>query len=160
MLVRFSVENFLSFKNLTEFSMVAGKMTRHSGHIAVCNHKRLLKGAFIFGANASGKTNLIRAISFARNIVLNGIERTNCDKKFFRIDEDCKDNPGVFQFDIFSQGHFYSYGFAISYAAAVEEEWLYQIDNPNKEFCVFLRSKQENDETFTISSDIQFKDGR
>ena len=77
MLVRFSVENFLSFKNLTEFSMVAGKMTRHSGHIAVCNHKRLLKGAFIFGANASGKTNLIRAISFARNIVLNGIERTN-----------------------------------------------------------------------------------
>ena len=124
MLVRFSVENFLSFKNLTEFSMVAGKMTRHSGHIAVCNHKRLLKGAFIFGANASGKTNLIRAISFARNIVLNGIERTNCDKKFFRIDEDCKDNPGVFQFDIFSQGHFYSYGFAISYAAAVEEDCL------------------------------------
>ena len=48
----------------------------------------------------------------------------------------------------------------LSYAAAVEEEWLYQIDNPNKEFCVFLRSKQENDETFTISSDIQFKDGR
>lgn len=93
MLVRFSVENFLSFKNLTEFSMVAGKMTRHSGHIAVCNHKRLLKGAFIFGANASGKTNLIRAISFARNIVLNGIERTNCDKKFFRIDEDYY--PGI-----------------------------------------------------------------
>ena len=49
MLIRFSVENFLSFKGLTEFSMVAGKMTRHSGHIATCNNKRMLKGAFIFG---------------------------------------------------------------------------------------------------------------
>ena len=101
MLIRFSVENFLSFKGLTEFSMVAGKMTRHSGHIATCNNKRMLKGAFIFGANASGKTNLIRAIAFAKNIVLNGIANTNCDKKYFRIDGSYKERPGVFQFDIF-----------------------------------------------------------
>lgn len=161
MLIRFSVENFLSFKELTEFSMVAGKMTRHRGHIAICNNKRLLKGAFIFGANASGKTNLIRAIAFARNIVLNGIENTNCDKKYFRIDGNCKNRPGVFQFDIFSQGHFYSYGFAISYTtASLEEEWLYQIDDPEKEFCVFLRSRNENDDSFTISSDIIFSDYR
>ena len=86
MLIRFSVENFLSFKELTEFSMVAGKMTRHSGHMAICNNKRLLKGAFIFGANASGKTNLIRAIAFAKNIVLNGIQNTSCDRKYCRID--------------------------------------------------------------------------
>ena len=141
--------------------MVAGKMTRHSGHIAVCNNKRMLKGAFIFGANASGKTNLIRAIAFAKNIVLNGIENTNCDRKYFRVDGSCKERPGVFQFDIFSQGHFYSYGFAMSYAtASLEEEWLYQIDNPDKEFCVFLRSKNEINEEFTISSDIHFADGR
>lgn len=161
MLIRFSVENFLSFKGLTEFSMVAGKMTRHSEHIATCNNKRMLKGAFIFGANASGKTNLIRAIAFAKNIVINGIENTNCDKKYFRIDGSYKERPGVFQFDIFSQGHFYSYGFAISYAtASLEEEWLYQIDNPDREFCVFLRSKNENNEAFTISSDIHFADDR
>lgn len=159
MLIRFSVENFLSFKELTEFSMIAGKMTRHSNHIALCNNKRMLKGAFIFGANAGGKTNLIRAIAFAKEIVLNGIENTNCDRKYFRIDGSCKDRPGVFQFDIFAHGHFYSYGFAISYAtASLEEEWLYQIDNPDKEFCVFLRSKNANAETFTISSDINFTD--
>lgn len=55
MLVRFSVENFLSFKNLTEFSMVAGKMTRHSGHIAVCNHKRLLKAPLFLAQTPAGK---------------------------------------------------------------------------------------------------------
>lgn len=85
MLIRFSVENFLSFKGLTEFSMVAGKMTRHSGHIATCNNKRMLKGAFIFGANASGKTNLIRAIAFAKNIVLNGIEILIVTKNIFEL---------------------------------------------------------------------------
>ena len=161
MLIRFSVENFLSFKDLTEFSMVAGQSTKHKGHISMCNNKRILKGAFVFGANASGKTNLIRAVSFARNIILNGIENTNYDKKHFRIDESYKQRPGVFQFDIFSQGHFYSYGFAISYTTgALEEEWLYQIDDSDKDFCVFLRSKNEDDDSFTISSDIHFKDKR
>lgn len=161
MLIRFSVENFLSFKDTTEFSMVAGKVTRHSGHVALCNNKRLLKGAFIFGANASGKTNLIRSISFARHIVLHGIGNTNIEKKYFRIDEKCKDRPGVFQFDILSEGHFYSYGFAISYASAsLEEEWLYKIDDPDKEFCVFLRSKNENSDAFTLHSDISFDDDR
>lgn len=159
MLIRFSVENFLSFKNSTEFSMIAGKMTRHKGHIALCNNRRTLKGAFIFGANASGKTNLIRAIAFAKSIILKGIEYTNCDKKYFRIDESFKERPGVFQFDIYSEGHFYSYGFAISYTtASLEEEWLYQIDNPDKEFCVFLRTKDESNDAFTISSDIHFSD--
>ena len=33
MLIRFAVENFLSFKEMTEFSMIAGKVTRHSNHI-------------------------------------------------------------------------------------------------------------------------------
>lgn len=55
MLIRFAVENFMSFKEMTEFSMIAGKITRHSNHIALCNSKRVLKGAFLFGANASGK---------------------------------------------------------------------------------------------------------
>lgn len=158
MLIRFVVENFLSFRETTEFSMVAGKMTRHSNHITLCNNKRILKGAFLFGANASGKTNFIRAIDFARDIVIQGLDSTNCDKKYFRIDSSYKDKPGVFQFDIFAGGHFYSYGFAISYVEpAVEEEWLYRIDD-NKEFCVFLRSRSAVNEAYQFSSDIVFED--
>ena len=157
MLIRFAVENFLSFKNMTEFSMMAGKITRHSNHIALCNDKRVLKSAFLFGANASGKTNLIRAIDFAHDIITLGLEFTNCSKKYFRIDPDCKDQPGVFQFDIFSGGHFYSYGFAISYSdPSIEEEWLYRL-NDDGDFCVFLRSKSENGKSYHFSSDIKFR---
>ena len=114
MLLRFAVQNFMSFKDPTEFSMVAGKITRHQSHVALCNGKRILKGSYIFGANAGGKSNLIRAIAFARDIINNGLEGTNCDKKYFRIDKSCKTTPSVFQFDIYSEGAFYSYGFALS----------------------------------------------
>lgn len=158
MIVRFVVENFMSFKDATEFSMVAGKMTRHSNHIAICKDKRILKGSFIFGANASGKTNLMRAIAFAKNVVSQGLENTNTEKKYYRIDSSYKNKPGVFQFDIFAGGHFYSYGFAISYTnSLIEEEWLYRIDD-DKEFCVFLRSKLDNTDDYSFNSDIKIKD--
>ena len=157
MLIRFAVENFMSFKNMTELSMVAGKITRHSNHIALCNDKRILKGAYMFGANAGGKTNLIRALAFAKSVIVQGLENTNCDKKYFRIISEYKHKPGVFQFDIFSGGHFYSYGFAVSYVtASIEEEWLYRIDG-KEEYCVFLRSKSEDGKAFTLSSDIIFE---
>lgn len=155
MLIRFAVENFLSFKDRAEFSMMAGKITRHGDHIALCSHKRVLKGAFLFGANAGGKTNFIRAAAFAKNIVTNGIANTNFDKKYYRIDPAYREKPGVFQFDLYFNGHFYSYGFAVSYlTASIEEEWLYLIDD--KESCVFLRSKTDEG-TFFVDSDIRFK---
>ncbi len=154
MLIRFAVENFLSFKNSTEFNMIAGKITRHSDHISEKNGKRILKGGFIFGANASGKTNFISAIAFAKSIITKGISNVNFDKKYFRIDNLCKNIPGVFQFDIYSGEHFYSYGFAISYTNKnIEEEWLYQVDTNEK--CIFLRSKSANGE-IDFSSDIVF----
>ena len=139
--------------------MMAGKMTRHKDHVALCNGKRILKGAFIFGANAGGKSNLIRAITFAKNIVEDGLENSNCDKKYFRIDNSCKQKPSVFQFDLYSNGRFYSYGFAISLISKrIEEEWLYQIDDSEK--CIFLRSRDNSSSNSTLYSEIKFSDAR
>ena len=157
MLIRFAVENFLSFREMTELSMIAGRVQKHSNHVIKCQNKRVLKGAYIFGANASGKSNLIRAVDFARNIVILGLNSTNCSKKYFRVDSSYQNKPGVFQFDLFSGHYFYSYGFAISYLdQAIEEEWLYRIDD-NKEFCIFLRSRT-SDGQFYVSSDLNFQD--
>lgn len=155
MLIRFAVENFLSFKNPAEFNMTASKITRHKDHVALCNGKRILKGSFLFGANAGGKTNLIRAISFARNIIINGLENINCEKKYFRVEREYREKPTVFQFDLFAGGHFYSYGFALSLVnASIEEEWLYQIDD--EENCIFLRSLADSDDKrYTLSTDLK-----
>ncbi|MCI8443350.1 MAG: AAA family ATPase [Provencibacterium sp.] len=159
MLIRFAVENFMSFRNLTAFSMAAGKITRHGSHVITERGKRILKGSFLWGANASGKSNLICAVDFAQRIVTEGIKSVNCDKKYFRIEKPYRTKPGVFQFDIACGGHFYSYGFALSYLnAAIEEEWLYQTDE--NESCIFLRRKTGDGQTIIVDTDRDFSGDR
>lgn len=138
---------------------------RHKDHVAEIQAHRILKGGFLFGLNAGGKSNFIRAVDFAQSIILDGLKNVNCNKKYFRIAEECKHQPGVFQFDIAANGRFYSYGFAISYeTASVEEEWLYPIGElapglyktEEEEPCVFLRRKAEDGESYVIHSDLIF----
>ena len=156
MLLRFAVGNFLSFKEVAEYKMAAGKATRHDSHVAkVGNGKRILKGGFIFGANASGKSNFIRAMEFAQKSILDSVSLGKCYKKHFRIDDDYKNKPGVFQFDILADGQFYSYGFSVSYTnAEVEEEWLFCINDSEKR--IFERGR-DKDGKMKIVSDIIFE---
>lgn len=74
MLIRFSVENYRSFKERQVFSMAAGKHTRHKEQLVVVNGKRLLKAGVVYGANASGKSNLIKAVNFGKKILLRGVK--------------------------------------------------------------------------------------
>lgn len=157
MLIRYAVSNFMSFKDQTIFSMAAGKATHHRDHIINCKGKRILKGGFIFGLNAGGKSNLIRSILFAQNIVLKGLNRVNCEKKYFRIDPEYKKKPGTFQFDIFSNGVYYSYGFSVSYSRRViVEEWLYRLKDSGQDLCIFHLKRDSNDIT-DIDSRLEFR---
>ena len=97
MLIRFAVENFMSFKDMAEFSMSAGKVIKHGDHVVIQRGKRILKGSFLFGANAAGKSNLVYALDFASDIVKKGINSVSCDKKYFRIDPEYRVKPGVFK---------------------------------------------------------------
>lgn len=155
MLLRFSVENFLSFKEKIEFSMAASKITRLREHTIQIGDKRILKGGFIFGANASGKSNFIKAIDFARNIVVKGLVNTDFNKKHFRICQDNYRKPGVFQFDIVINEIVYSYGFAVSYVTKeIVDEWLYKISS--NEQCIFNRETLENE--VIVNSDLVLND--
>lgn len=151
MLIRFSVENFLSFNQRQVFSMAAGKHTRHKEQLVVVDGKRLLKAGILFGANAAGKSNLIKAISFGRNIVLGGVSGGKLVNRNFRIDSMSINRPGVFQYDFYKNGHFYSYGFAVSYLQSkIVAEWLYLVDG-DREISIF-----ERNEDGTIDTDIRF----
>ena len=76
----------------------------------------LLKTAFIFGANASGKTNLVKSLAFMRSMVLyssnpiNLIIQHNATFAFFT---DAEAQPTLFEIEIISNGIFYDYGFEI-----------------------------------------------
>lgn len=145
MLVGFSVSNYKSFKETQNISFLASKVVRHKEHISVFGNRRILKSGLIFGANAGGKSNLIEAVDFSKEIVLYGLDKVNLNKKHFRICSEAYNQPGVFEYRIMIGGQEYSYGIAISYAKKeILAEWLVKIDAKGEETYIFNRELDEN----------------
>ena len=73
MLIEFTVGNFLSFKEKKTFSMLASSISEleEDNTFKVNEKVKLLKSAAIYGANASGKSNLVEALSFVRDFIVN-----------------------------------------------------------------------------------------
>lgn len=144
MLIGFSVSNYKSFCEPQHISLLASKVTRHKDHVALTGNRKILKGALIFGANASGKSNLIEAVGFSREIILYGLEKVNLEKKYFRIEKERYREPGVFEYRIAVDGKEYSYGFAISYMEReIVSEWLVRLETSGKEVYIFNREVDE-----------------
>lgn len=158
MFIGFSVSNFLSFKTTQTMSMIASKVARHKQHILMENGKKVLKTGLIYGANAGGKSNFIKAIDFSRDIILEGLEQVDLNKKYFRIDTSNYKVPGVFEYRLMTQsGKEYSYGIAISYAEKeIISEWLIRIEKNGSETFVFNRDINEDGENIT-ESEIKYE---
>ncbi len=144
MLVGFSVSNYKSFDKPQSISLLASKVTRHKDHVIQFAHKKLLKSALIFGANAGGKSNLIKAVQFSREIILKGIDHVDLRKRYFRVKKDMYAQPGVFEYRIITNGKEYSYGLVISYKdVEILSEWLVRIDANGKETYLYNREVDE-----------------
>ena len=134
MLIEFSVGNFRSFKEAVTFSMVAAnlqaqdKAVDENNTFAATDKLRLLKSAAIYGANASGKTNLARAMQFMRSFTLNSSKNTQDGEPIptdvFRLSEATLNEPSFFQIVFLAGGVTYRYGFEAT-AERVVSEWLF-----------------------------------
>ena len=153
MLVRFSIGNFLSFKNVQEFSLLKGKVKNKSERVYDNKKIKLLKFAAIFGANASGKSNLVKAIKYARKIILEGI--IDCRKySAYKVDSSYKDKDTYFEFEILIGDKCYSYGFELNIEkGCFVSEWLLELSN-NREFNIFTRDITKGE----FLSDLNIKD--
>ncbi len=87
MLIRLNVENFMSFNEKAEFSLTANKERRLSSHYHKGKGINILKSGVIYGANASGKSNFVKAIDFSRRIIVNGINKLNPVNCHYRLKE-------------------------------------------------------------------------
>jgi len=141
MLIRFSVENFLSFKDEVEFSMVAGRTRKHKDHIITSgkrNDIRLLKTGVIYGANASGKSNLIKAMAFAKDLIVRGTRAKQTIPVIpYRFDSSTKNKHSKWQFEFKCNPSAYIYGFELD-KTQIYSEWLYEI-RPASEKMLFER---------------------
>ena len=74
MLIQFNFNNYRSFKNETILDMSATKITEHPNHVAEIGKEKLLKVAAIYGANASGKSNIFSAFDYMTYYVINSFK--------------------------------------------------------------------------------------
>ncbi|WP_282126316.1 AAA family ATPase [Marinifilum flexuosum] len=128
MLIRFTIKNFLSFKDKQVFSMLPGKGTLKANHkTKQIKGVSTLKTAVIYGANASGKSNLIRAIEFGKEIVLKGTKTEQpIDFKGYKLADDCKRQNSYIEYEIQHKKKNYAYGFIFN-SKEIVDEWLFEI---------------------------------
>ena len=116
MLIEFSVKNFLSFKEKVTLSMEKGTGNENKENIITANITNLLKTAAIYGANASGKSNILKAFTCAilmiRNSSIMPIEGKWNIIKPFLFDEESKTKPSEFEFIFIENNVKYRYFFS------------------------------------------------
>lgn len=151
MLLNFAVTNYRSIKDRQVFSMLAVDGLPHEESLI---HSKdgisILPVAILFGANASGKSNILRAFGTMRQMVLNSV-RLNPDDTLdeyepFLLDEESRNNNTEFEAEFTIRGEggieqLYRYGFTFT-GSLITEEWLYKHEESN-EIELFYRDRNK-----------------
>lgn len=125
MIVRFSVENWMSFRDRASFTMIAGRERQHRERVPSVRQydTRVLPVAAIYGGNASGKTNLFKALSFAQGFIVRGTQPDSLiPLDQFSLDPPRTDRPSRFLFELLIDEVIYEFSFAVTRKAVIEEK--------------------------------------
>ncbi len=131
MLIKFKVKNVLSFKDLVEFSMVAGSTFKNDERLVDNGNFKLLKFSSVYGANASGKSNLVKAFGLMRNLVVYSFPDYPLDCHF-KLQDDLENSNSYFEIILLLNNKSYSYGFEVDFINnKFISEWLYELKDSN-----------------------------
>ncbi len=134
MLLRFSLENHLSFRNLTQFSLVASNLKDHEGGLVELKgmSQRAISAAVIYGANASGKSNIVNALANMRQMILFSHSASGPDDYLpyipFAFDRESVEKPTYFEIDFICDTVRYNYSFSYNKNTVLSEA-LYSFPN-------------------------------
>ena len=143
MLLSFTVGNFRSFKESKTFSMKAASIQEHKDFVRESNNAKLLPVAAVYGANSSGKSNLLSALKTMKTVLLSSV-KTNPTEKLktdtFKLDEEYTQKPTLFDVVFSTNGTTYRYGFEYT-ETSITGEWLYTLNN-DREKNLFIRNSE------------------
>ena len=125
MIVSVSLENWMSFRERVDFSMIASRERQHGERVPKIKKypTRILPIAALYGGNASGKTNFFKALGFARNLIVDGTKPGSLIPiEPYRLDEELAERPSRFQFELLIENKIFEYSFALNQEAVVEEK--------------------------------------
>ncbi|WP_168735561.1 AAA family ATPase [Cohnella fermenti] len=144
MLIEYRVKNFMSYKDEVVLSMVADK-NRELSETNVFTHGKLslLKTAAIFGANASGKSNLIESMNYLCRLMHPSSSKKDefAEPPVFKLDDVSRNQPVEFELSFFLGEVRHRYGLTIDRKGIVSE-WLYFVPK-RQEACYFVRERNE-----------------
>lgn len=128
MILELKIKNFLSFKNEVTFSFEATAEKTHKEHFVFKQPDgiEILKMAMVYGANASGKSNLVNAFDFLREIIVDLPENADSGTGFipFRF-SNLKDQPGQLELTFYTEGIKHKYVISIDENAILEESLFF-----------------------------------
>ena len=132
----------MSFRDQTSFSMVAGEEKLHKDRIPriKAHETNVLPISIVLGGNASGKSNFFKALSFAKQLVMNGrIESRLFSVSPFKLDPEFENRETKFSFEIFTEGNLYDFSFTIFRKEIIKEKM--SIIHLGKEEVIYERQK-------------------
>lgn len=156
MLIQFNFKNFNSFRDEATLDLSAAKMTEFSERVISVGGEKILPVAAVYGANASGKSNVYAAFEYMTNYVVNSFKYGDEVKNFDEI----RPHPFLFdkksaQADTSFEVYFtmpgdkteksYNYGFCVG-QKGITEEWLnYKAKTARKYKAIFYRDENTLD---------------
>lgn len=150
MLIQFNIKNYKSFKDESTLDLTATREAELSFHVREASGERVLPVAIIYGANASGKSNVIEALRYMSSFVLRSLNygEESKEEKYIRptpflFDKKSSKEPTSFEvyFTISDDDRVFNYGFALDDEGVVEE-WFNQKSRTGRKYnTVFYRAR-------------------
>lgn len=142
MLLEFTVGNFLSFYDKRTLSFEAKGISELKDNVIKYNNYKLLRSAVIYGANSSGKSNLLKALDRMRDTVISSVrlnDNEELDYNPFLLNEHSESEPTHFEASFLMENKVFRYGFEYNLNQIVNE-WLFIGKNSKTEKLCFART--------------------
>lgn len=158
MLIEFKIGNFRSFKEIVTLSMAASadKEYLETHTFPIDKKLRLVKSAALYGANASGKSNLFQAMTFMKYFVISSSKEGQATEAIpvekFRLSSETEGEPSTFEVIFIMDNIRYRYGFQLD-SERVHNEWLFHVPT-TREATLFTREQGK------IKWSPHFKEGK
>jgi AAA15 family ATPase/GTPase len=160
MLVRFSIENWMSFQTKATFSMVASRERQHGERIPKIGKLKLgvLPIAAVYGGNASGKTNLFKALHFAKGLIVKGTQPYSLiTVDGFRLGNTQKvEQPTHFEFELLIDETIYAFSFSVNRKTIVEEKLIHISGTSEKTLYHRVSGEPNFDASLKSDQSLQF----
>lgn len=155
MIVQFTVGNFLSFNAKQMLNLEARGISELKTNICTLKTEKILRSMVIYGANSSGKSNLIKAMERMREVVLSSVRLNDSDEleySPFLLSIETDSLPTFFEIIFWKESIRYRYGFEYN-LRQIENEWLFAGKSEKSEKTLFIRTIEG------IAVDAKYKEG-